>query len=166
MICSHGKARMRFPGCAAFAIILRELANCLYEDGIRSTRPGERTPAANPRLVEAPAQAFPAAGGWGSGRGWRLWCVDRREARGQPAHVQRASEDPPRGRTAKGQAHQTMDILQARRSQDKECQADHRATRLAAEVLPYQQRMVRCEREVLERMNPVTYRRPIRRIAN
>src|SRR5438874_3090126 len=94
------KARMRFPVGAAFAIILRELANCLYEDGIRSTRPGERTPAANPRLVEAPAQAFPAAGGWGSGRGWRLWCVDRREARGQPAHVQRASEDPPRGRTA------------------------------------------------------------------
>src|SRR2546421_3734509 len=43
----------------------------------------------------------------------RLWCVDRREARGQPAHGQRASEDPPRGRTAEGQAPQTMDIVQA-----------------------------------------------------
>ena len=34
-------------------------------------------------------------------------------------------------------------LYRPRRSQDKECQADHRATRLAAEVLPYQRRMVR-----------------------
>jgi hypothetical protein len=121
---------MGFPIRAASAIILRELANCLYEGGNYFAGAGERAPAANPGMAEAPAAAFPAAGGWRPRRGWRVRSADRGETRSEPADGQRAHEDPAASRAGAGQAHQTMDVLQARRSEHKKNEADNRGTGL------------------------------------
>src|SRR6266851_3168739 len=111
------RSRFRVTGISWFqiqvsrAIILRELANCLYESGTGAAGPGERPPAANSGMAEAPAEAFSAAGGWGFGEGRRVRRAHRREARGEPADCQRAHEDPSASRARAGQTHQTMDVL-------------------------------------------------------
>src|SRR5713226_355314 len=107
------RSRFRVTGIFWFqiqvsrAIILRELANCLYESGTGPAGPGERPPPANPRLAEASAEALPPAGGWGPGGGRRLRRTHRRKAQGEPADRQRAYENPFAGRTRKSKAHQT-----------------------------------------------------------
>src|SRR5229473_4094106 len=88
------QARMQFPIRAARAIVLRELANCLYESGNYFAGPGERPAAANPGMAEAPAETFPAAGGWRLGRGRRVRRADRGKTRREPADGQRTHEDP------------------------------------------------------------------------
>jgi hypothetical protein len=122
------QARMQFPIHAASAIILRELANCLYEAGNYFAGAGERAPVANPGMAEAPAEAFPAAGGWRPCRGRRMRGADRGKTRREPADGQRAHEDPATSRPREGQAHQTVDVLQARRSEHKKSKADDRGT--------------------------------------
>src|SRR4029077_241752 len=117
---------MEFPIRAASAIILRELANCLYEAGNCFAGVSERAPAANPGMAEAPAAAFPAAGGWRPRRGRRVRSADRGETRREPADGQRAHEDPAASRAGAGQAHQTMGVLQTRRSEHEKSEADDR----------------------------------------
>src|SRR5712692_919754 len=121
---------MHFQVRVSSAIILRELANCLYEDRNCFASAGKRPPPANPRMAETPAKAFPAAGGRRSGRGWRLRRADRGKARREPADRQRTPEDPPASWARAGQAHQTVDVLQARRNEHQESEATDCPTRL------------------------------------
>src|SRR5216684_4797401 len=79
-------------------------------------------------MAEAPTEAFPAAGGWRPGRGRRLRGADRGKTRREPADRLRAHEDPAAGRDRARQAHQTVDVLQARRSEHKKNEADDRGT--------------------------------------
>jgi len=127
------QARMQFPIRAACAIVLRELANCLYESGNYFAGPGERPAAANPGMAEAPAETFPAAGGRRLGRGRRVRRADRGKTRREPADGQRTHEDPAASRACASQEDQTMDVLQARRSGHQENEANDRGTSLTPE---------------------------------
>src|SRR5712692_11020096 len=121
---------MHFQLRITSAIILSELANCLYEGRNCFASAGQRPPPANPRMAETPAQAFSPASGWRPRQGWRVRRADRGETRREPADRQRTPEDPPASWARAGQAHQTVDVLQARRNEHQESEATDCPTRL------------------------------------
>ena len=102
---------MCFPGSFSRAIILRELANCLYESRTSASRSFQHKKAANSRLAEESAGALPAAGLRRSGEGRGLRRVYCQEDARQPAHGQRTFENIAAGGADTREAHQAVDFL-------------------------------------------------------
>src|ERR1700722_19901131 len=94
--------------------IIRQIANWQYGYRTNHACAGERATASDPGMAQGSEGAFSAASRWRSGQGRGLRPTDRQEVGHQSADGERASEDFGPGAPGACQAHQAMDVLQAR----------------------------------------------------
>src|ERR1700691_2028153 len=99
----------------------REVSHDVADSRNSSARESAQT--TDSRLAQEPDQALSSAGGRRSGEGRSLRPPDCAQASPESADHESAHEDPVPGGTDPSQANQEMDLLQARRSQNRALQA-------------------------------------------